>query len=145
MASTKGAIIYPCLPALQSAACLSCSLESYTLGVGRRAKNKTKAALWAHIKSKRRRWAIKASASLSLSPSLSLSLSPSLSTTFIYLFVERGERRMGSLAVSLTAVLRFEPAMIYRVARPSRDSGANERERVGFITRSLMGAAHTHT
>ena len=86
------------------------------------------------IKSRRRRWAIKAS----------LPLSP-LHMTFIYLFVERGELRMGcSLdhSRSLTAVLRFESAMIYRAARPSGDSGASER--AGWLHHAIVNGYSTH-
>ena len=44
---------------------------------------------------------------------------------------------------SLTAVLRFESAMIYRAARPSGDSGASER--AGWLHHAIVNGYSTHT
>ena len=135
MASTKGAIIRPCLPA-----CLpDCSPESYTCSLARCGQSR-------RAQNKRRYGPTSKHGSSGCSgggDGQSRPLTLSLSLYDVYLSLCRARRGAPivewaapslALARSLPAVLRFESAMIYRVARRRRDSGA----RAGWLHHAII-------
>ena len=137
MASTKGAIIHPCPPATpQSAESAAVHWRiPHLLLLGAEGGKIKGIAMGPHqIKAQWRRWAIKAPL---------LCLSP---LHDVYLSLCRARRASNGLLsrpLSLTAVLRFESAMIYRAARPSGDSGASER--AGWLHHAIVNGYSTDT
>ena len=139
MASTKGAIIHPCLPATPQSA-VHCRIPHLLL-LCRSRMGKNKRHSYGPTSNQ-------SSAAAMGNQGLSASLSPS--THDVYLSLCRARRASNGLLSRPLSLAHGGPPI--RVGNDLQSSAAKWRfgserasERVGFITRSLMGTAHTYT